>query len=90
MTCKECVHYEVCESEVEAHHDNPRDLEVDGIEEFCLFFKPKSRFVEVDDEAIIFVKDKWLMLNMESEHLGEAIKRSVDYLIKNAKERERE
>lgn len=50
-SCKDCVHYEVCESEIEAHHDNPRDLEVDGIEEHCGFFKPKSRFVELPCEV---------------------------------------
>lgn len=39
-----------------------------------------------DNEAIVFVQDNWLMLNIESEHLGEAIKQCVKYLTQNAKE----
>jgi hypothetical protein len=50
-SCKDCVHYEVCQEEVEVHHDNPKDLEVDGIEEHCRFFKLKSRFVELPCEV---------------------------------------
>lgn len=42
--------------------------------------------IRPDNNAIIFVKNNWLMLNMESQDLGKAIKSCVDYLIKNAKE----
>jgi hypothetical protein len=84
MTCKDCVHYEVCAENDAMLGENTID-EIVGVENHCEYFKPKSRFVEVpDDKNIIFVKDNWLMLNMESEHLGEAIKASVDYLTKNA------
>ena len=37
-----------------------------------------------DNEAIMFVKDNWLMLNIENELLGEAIKQCVKYLTKGA------
>ena len=47
MTCKDCVHYEVCKDEVEFHRAESSDLEVDGIEAHCEYFKPKSRFVEL-------------------------------------------
>ncbi len=51
MTCKECVHYEVCKEDVELHHDFYDCLEVDGVEKHCEFFKPKSRFVELPCEV---------------------------------------
>ena len=92
MTCQDCVHYEVCgKCAVEGMDSDQYHFEsrCPRVEFDCNHFKPKSRFVELpNDEPIIFVKDNWLMLNMESEHLGEAIKRSVDYLTKNARERE--
>lgn len=37
MTCKDCVHYDVCQYDGELC-DNP---------DMCEFFKPKSRFVEL-------------------------------------------
>lgn len=84
MICKDCVHYEVCVYCFYRRRDN-------NVEKLCDRFKPKSRIVELPcDETIIYVKDNWLMLNMESERLGEAIKRSIDYLTKGAKEREKE
>ena len=91
MTCKDCVHYEVCKDDVELYHDSYDCLEVDGVEKHCEYFKPKSRFMELpNDEFIMFVKDNWFMLNVEHEDLGKAIKACVDYLTKNAQERERE
>ena len=92
MTCKECLCYEVCKNKWAYEMDllpfGSRNY-MEGMEEKCEFFKPKSRFVELPcEETIMYVKDNWLMLNMESEHLGEAIKRSVDYLTKNARDRE--
>ena len=81
MTCQDCVHYEVCY--LIEHYGADIDDCID-----CDHFKPKSRFVELpNDEMIIYTNDNWLMLNMESEHLGEAIKRCVDYLTQNAQER---
>ena len=50
-SCKDCVHYEVCKDEVEFHHGASSDLEVDGVEKHCEFFKPKSRFVELPCEV---------------------------------------
>lgn len=50
-TCRECVHYEVCEDDVELHHDFYDCLEVDGVEKHCEYFKPKSRFVELPCEV---------------------------------------
>ena len=35
--------------------------------------------LEIPDEDIVYTKDKWLVLNMESEHLGKAIKQIIDY-----------
>lgn len=47
MTCKECVHYEVCAEQVERMHEDPYVLEEGGVDIYCEFFKPKYRFVEV-------------------------------------------
>ena len=83
MTCKDCIHFDVCQ---DLRYGDITNCESDGCGGF---FKPKSRFVELScEETIMYVKDNWLMLNMESEHLGEAIKRCVDYLTKNARDRE--
>lgn len=41
--------------------------------------------IELPDNTIIFVNDNWLVLNMESENLGKAIKMCVDYLTKDLK-----
>ena len=75
MRCKECIHCDVCI----------------GIQELfggCKAFKPQSKCIVIpDDEVIIYTKDNWLMINMESKDLGRAMKQSVDYLTKNAKER---
>lgn len=38
-----------------------------------------SHILEIPDEDIVYTKDKWLVLNMESEHLGKAIKQIIDY-----------
>jgi hypothetical protein len=50
MTCKECVHYEVCEK-----HDiifgESKIYENVGVESICEYFKPKSRFVELPCEV---------------------------------------
>lgn len=46
-----------------------------------------QKLLYFEDDTIIGVKDKWLVINMESEKLGEAIKSCVDYLTKNARGR---
>ena len=51
MTCKDCVHYEVCKDDVELYRDSYDCLEVDGVEKNCEYFKPKSRFVELPCEV---------------------------------------
>lgn len=92
MTCKDCVHYEVCGKGVDGAMDSDQMIFESRCprEEFdCTDYKPKSRFVELPcDEFIMFVKDNWFMLNVEHEDLGKAIKVCVDYLTKNARERE--
>ena len=36
--------------------------------------------LEIPDDVIMFTKDKWLVINMESEDLGKAIKSCMEYL----------
>lgn len=88
MTCKDCVHYEVCESEVEAHHDNPRDLEVNGIEEFCRFFKPKSRFVGLPCEVgqTVYLLMGGFVEEMKLNHLFMSFKPNEQHPIDFVKE----
>ena len=38
--------------------------------------------IELPDDTIIFVNDNWLVLNMESKDLGEAIKRIIEQALK--------
>ena len=44
MTCKDCVHYEVCY--LIEHYG----ADIEGVED-CIHFKPKSRFVELPCEV---------------------------------------
>lgn len=73
--CKDCLHFERC---VDWCEDFGVQLKGTG----CSFFKNKNNFVEVSDKMIICTKDKWLLLNMESERLGESIKTCMDCLKK--------
>lgn len=50
MTCKDCVHYEVC-AEQDAMLGEKTIDEIKGVEKHCEFFKPKSRFVELPCEV---------------------------------------
>ena len=73
MTCKDCIMFTHCR------------YDLNGNGEPCENFKNKADIIEPHNNAIIFVKDKWLMLNMESQDLGKAIKTCIDYLTKNAR-----
>lgn len=50
MTCKDCVHYEVCAEQDAMLGENTID-EIKGVEKHCEYFKPKSRFVELPCEV---------------------------------------
>jgi hypothetical protein len=80
--CKECLHYDICDYEGNAITGNSSAYEVECI---CEFYKNKSNFVELLGDEIIYTTGKWLMLNMKSEHLGEAIKSTIDYCTEKAK-----
>lgn len=53
MTCKDCVHYEVCKEQDAMLGENKID-EIVGVENHCEFFKPKSRFVELPCVAELY------------------------------------
>ncbi len=72
MSCKECIHENVCKI-----RHFPSLYGVTGYG--CVSFKDKTNLLEIPDTVIIHTKDKWLVLNMESEHLGGAIKSVIDY-----------
>lgn len=82
MNCKECIHEEVCKVR---HFPSLFGITGDG----CNHFKGKANLLEILDTDIVFTKDKWLVLNMDSKDLGAAIKAVVDYCTKNARVGER-
>lgn len=47
MTCKDCVHYEICDG----WNHKFMELRVNGNNGTCINFKPKSRFVELPCEV---------------------------------------
>lgn len=57
MTCKDCVHYEVCQTKFYG-----LDVDLNNVEEFCTYFKPKSRFVELPCEVgqTVYVLDDYV------------------------------
>lgn len=86
--CKDCLHYELCKYNTyqEAKYfgkDMKIYITIDN-NTACKFFKLATNVIEVIDNPIIYVQDKWLVLNMESEQLGKAIKTSIDYLTKGS------
>ena len=76
-TCKDCVHYIFCK-------DGSPYIEQTE-DKHCRHFKNKASVIEVPDEAIISIKDKWLVINTENKDLGRAIKYCMDYLTKDAR-----
>ena len=77
--CKECFHYEMCFLE------SVRMGKFQDVETRCDQFKNKADVFELTDETIMYTKDKWLVINIESERLGEAIKHCLDCLTKDAR-----
>ena len=47
MTCKDCIHYEVCLEEAKSKNESLDNFDIEGIEDFCRFSKPKSRYIEL-------------------------------------------
>jgi hypothetical protein len=76
--CKDCVHYDVCKI---IQYPSLFGLTGDG----CDHRKNKADVVELTDETIMYTKDKWLVINIESERLGEAIKHCLDCLTEDAR-----
>lgn len=77
-SCKECFHYDVCKI---IQYPSLFGLTGDG----CDHCKNKADVVELTDETIMYTKDKWLVINTESEKLGEAIKCCLDALTKGVR-----
>ena len=47
MTCKDCIHYELCLDEAKCKGESLNDFNNEEIEDFCRFAKPKSRYIEL-------------------------------------------
>ena len=78
MSCKECIHENVCKVR---HFPSLYGATGYG----CAFFKDKTNLLEIPDTDIIFTKDNWLVLNMDSKDLGAAIKSFIDYCTREAR-----
>ena len=55
MTCKDCIHYELCQLQAAQLKNKSFPLRVP---ELCYFFKDRSRFVELSSEAFTIVLGK--------------------------------
>ena len=64
MTCKDCVHYEVCDG----WNHKFMELRVNGENGVCQSFKRKSRFVELPCEVGQTV---WIIDEVEDDPYGE-------------------
>lgn len=51
MTCKDCVHYDVCKTRDGQTEFYGLDVDCNNVEELCEHFKPKSRYVELPCEV---------------------------------------
>jgi hypothetical protein len=69
-SCKECVHYEVCEPHTEPNEDY---AEVGG----CPLFKPKSRFVELPCEVGNKVYKIW-SVGKHGKSIAEFVVKHID------------
>ena len=77
-TCKECFHDNAC-GDVFRFFGSNADYKNCNVETQCKHFKNKADVIDIPDDTIIYVQDKWLVINTESEDLGKAIKGIVDY-----------
>ena len=85
MTCKDCLSYDVCrriDNEI-LYNLKGRSLEQveTDLQSKCDLFKNNAHIICVPDDTIMYIQDKWLVINTESEQLGEAIKGCLDNLI---------
>ena len=87
MTCKDCIHFNCCHSEIAfgMGRDDITNEWYTDMETKCKSAKNKADLVELNDGLIIYTQDKWLVINMESDKLGKAIKTCMEYLTKDAK-----
>lgn len=94
MTCKDCVHYEVC-AEQEAMLGEKEIDTIEGVEKYCEYFKPKSRFVELPCEVgskdrVTQVLVAYAQNNMSEAKTARALfmhRNTVEYHLSKAKEK---
>ena len=78
-TCKDCVHSGICYKEHNHHHEKFYYCDLENVEKECQHFINKSTIIDIPDDMILYVQDKWLVINMESDDIGKAMKSIVDY-----------
>jgi ribosomal protein S17E len=85
--CKYCYHYDACKNMYENYGGVFKtDFDTNILAKYCDYFKDKSNVFELQDNTIIgYEQYKWLVINLESEKLGEAIKRSLDCLTEDVR-----
>lgn len=47
MTCKDCIHYEVCKQKYNHLYESYSILDAENIESVCKSFKNKSKYIEL-------------------------------------------
>lgn len=47
MTCKDCIHSDVCSKKHYHYENNKYRCDVDFIEKICKFFLDKSKYIEL-------------------------------------------
>lgn len=46
MTCKDCIHYDVCSKNDKTTDYYKKEIACDDVEVLCKYFKDKSRIIE--------------------------------------------
>ena len=66
MTCKDCIHYEVCQYK----YNIMSKLKNDDVQKYCLNFKDKSKFIEMPCEVgdITISKNKNEQIELTSKY----------------------
>ena len=84
-TCNDCLHCEVCKKRHWHIIESQYMYQMKDVETRCEQFKNKADIIDIPDDTIMYIQDKWLVINTESEQLGKSIKGCLDYLTKDVR-----
>ena len=85
-TCKDCVCFDACAAFWYSDYDATNSIEETKKkrenQEVCSAFINKADIFCIPDDTIVYLKDKWLVLNTESKQLS---RYCLNYLTKDAR-----